>query len=85
MGHEVFTDEVDEAIARLVVAGLPNKAIAGRLGIPEGTVKWRLHRMYGRLGVQSRSRFVLQLSLGRAGPGRDDVNQTGNRNREEGT
>ena len=61
MGHEVFTDEIDETIARLVVAGLPNKAIAARLRMPEGTVKWRLHRLYGRLGVQSRSRFVLEV------------------------
>lgn len=62
MAHEVFTDEIDETIARLVVDGLPNKAIAARLRIPEGTVKWRLHRLYGRLGVQSRSRFVLEVS-----------------------
>ena len=61
MGDGVFTDEVDVAIARLVVAGLPNKAIAARLGMPEGTVKWRLHRMYGRAGVQTRTRFVLVL------------------------
>lgn len=61
MRHELFTDEVDEAIAGLVVEGLPNKAIAARLGIPEGTVKWRLHRMYGRAGVQSRTRFVLAM------------------------
>lgn len=61
MAREVFTDETDETVARLVVAGLPNKTIAARLGIPEGTVKWRLHRMYGRVGVQSRSRFVLEV------------------------
>lgn len=57
-----FTDRVDETIARLVVAGLPNKAIAARLGIPEGTVKWRLHRMYARIGVQTRSHFVLEVA-----------------------
>lgn len=61
MAHEVFTDEIDETIAYLVVAGLPNKTIAARLEMPEGTVKWRLHRMYGRVGVQSRSRFVLEI------------------------
>ena len=69
MGHEVFTDAVDETIARLVLAGLPNKAIAARLEIPEGTVKWRLHRMYGRMGVQTRSRFVLELRDALAGGG----------------
>jgi DNA-binding NarL/FixJ family response regulator len=61
MGEGVFTDEIDVAIARLVVEGLPNKAIAARVALPEGTVKWRLHRMYGRLSVQSRSRFVLEV------------------------
>ncbi|HYP23527.1 MAG TPA: helix-turn-helix transcriptional regulator [Actinomycetota bacterium] len=61
MTQAPWTDETDETIARLVVEGLPNKAIAARLGIPEGTVKWRLHRMYGRAGVQSRTRFVLVL------------------------
>ena len=62
MGDEVFADRADETIARLVVAGLPNKAIAARLGMPEGTVKWRLHRMYARAGVQTRSRFVLEVA-----------------------
>ncbi|HEV2756423.1 MAG TPA: helix-turn-helix transcriptional regulator [Actinomycetota bacterium] len=61
MAHELFTDEIDETVARMVVAGLPNKAIAARLEMPEGTVKWRLHRMYARMGVQSRTRFVLEV------------------------
>lgn len=61
MAQDAFTDETDETIARLVVAGLANKTIAARLGIPEGTVKWRLHRMYGRIGVQSRTGFVLEV------------------------
>ena len=61
MEPRIFTDELDETIARLVVSGLPNKAIARRVDVPEGTVKWRLHRLYGRLGVQTRSRFVLEV------------------------
>lgn len=61
MSDDVFTDAVDRLIARLVVEGLPNKAIAARVGLPEGTVKWRLHRMYRRAGVESRTRFVLLL------------------------
>lgn len=61
MDADVFSDEMDEAIARLVIAGLPNKGIAARTGLPEGTVKWRLHRMYQRAGVQTRTRFVLEL------------------------
>lgn len=61
MTDRLFEDELDKSIARLVVDGLPNKAIAARVKLPEGTVKWRLHRMYRRLGVPSRSRFVLEL------------------------
>lgn len=41
--------------------GESNKAIAAALGLAEGTVKWRLHRLYERLGVQSRAQFVLKL------------------------
>jgi DNA-binding NarL/FixJ family response regulator len=61
VGTDVFSDDLDRAIARLVIEGLPNKAIAARVGIPEGTVKWRLHRMYSRVGVLTRSRFVLEV------------------------
>jgi DNA-binding CsgD family transcriptional regulator len=56
-----FEDDLDRHIARLVFAGLTNKAVAARTGLPVGTVKWRLHRMYRRMGVESRSLFVLAL------------------------
>ena len=56
-----FEDEIDRRIANLVLAGESNKKIAGRVGIPEGTVKWRLHRLYGRLNVQTRTQFVIAL------------------------
>lgn len=52
---------MDRAIARMVMEGAPNKVIASRTGMPEGTVKWRLHRMYDRLGVASRTAFALAL------------------------
>lgn len=61
MTPTLFEDELDRRIAQLVFAGLPNKTVAARAGVPEGTVKWRLHRMYRRLDVASRSQFVLAL------------------------
>lgn len=54
-------DATDRAIIDLVLAGHTNKAISRRLSLPEGTVKWRLHRLYGRLGVSSRVQFALRL------------------------
>jgi DNA-binding NarL/FixJ family response regulator len=57
----VLEDELDRTITRMVLAGQTNKAIARAAGIPEGTVKWRLHRMYRRLGVSSRVAFALAL------------------------
>jgi two-component system nitrate/nitrite response regulator NarL len=41
-------------VVRLVVSGLRNKEIADRLAIREGTVKIHLHRVYEKLGVDSR-------------------------------
>jgi DNA-binding NarL/FixJ family response regulator len=57
----VFEKDVDRRIAQLVLKGQPNKAIATATGLPVGTVKWRLHRMYLELGVSSRSQFVLAV------------------------
>ena len=56
-----FEDPVDRAIARMVIEGASNKAIATETGLPEGTVKWRVHRLYERLGVGSRTSFALAL------------------------
>ena len=56
-----FNDEIDREIARMLVAGAPNKAIASKTGLALGTVKWRLHRMYTRLGVHSRTAFAMTV------------------------
>lgn len=56
-----FADELDRRIAEMVVRGAPNKAIARATGLPLGTVKWRLHRMYARLGVHSRTLFAISV------------------------
>lgn len=41
-------------VVRLVVEGLPNKAIAAKLHVSEGTVKVHLHNTYQKLEVQGR-------------------------------
>lgn len=61
MSDPLYGDETDRAIAALVLEGASNKQIATRLAIPETRVKWRLHRMYGRLGTSSRTQFALRL------------------------
>lgn len=54
-------DETDRKIVEQVLQGKANKAIAAALGIPEGTVKSRLHRIYASVGVQSRTQFVMKV------------------------
>lgn len=54
-------DEVDRRITDLVLEGRSNRAIARDVGLPEGTVKWRLHRLYRRLDVQTRVQFVNEI------------------------
>jgi ATP/maltotriose-dependent transcriptional regulator MalT len=47
-------------ILRLVAAGLSNRDIAARLAITEGTTKWHLNQVYGKLNVCSRTQAVAQ-------------------------
>ncbi|MCB0086157.1 MAG: helix-turn-helix transcriptional regulator, partial [Caldilineaceae bacterium] len=47
-------------ILPLVAAGLSNAAIAAQLVITVGTVKTHLKRIYGKLGVKSRTQAVAQ-------------------------
>jgi DNA-binding NarL/FixJ family response regulator len=46
-------------IAGLVSQGLPNKAVAERLGVREGTVKIHLHHIYRKLHVTNRTGLML--------------------------
>jgi DNA-binding NarL/FixJ family response regulator len=48
-------------IARLIAEALPNKLIARKLNITEGTVKVHLHRIYDKLGVRGRMGLLLRL------------------------
>jgi DNA-binding NarL/FixJ family response regulator len=42
-------------IVRLVCEGLSNKEIARRMGISEGTIKFRLHVIYRKLAINNRT------------------------------
>ncbi|MDQ1711056.1 MAG: Bacterial regulatory protein luxR family [Frankiaceae bacterium] len=57
--RRLVEDDTDRRIVSLVVAGEDNRAIARALGMPLGTVKWRIHRLYRRAEVTSRTQFVL--------------------------
>ena len=46
-------------VARLVAAGQRNRAIAGTLGISEGTVKMHLHNVFAKLGLESRTQLAM--------------------------
>ena len=53
----MLTERESEVVA-LVAQGLPNKLVARRLGIGEGTVKLHLHNIYRKLGIESRFQLV---------------------------
>lgn len=46
-------------ILELIAQGYINKIIASKLGLAEGTVKKRTQRIYGKLGVNSKSQAAL--------------------------
>ena len=45
-------------VLQLIAEGLPNKAIAGRLGVSEHTIKFHVNSILGKLGAQSRTEAV---------------------------
>jgi len=49
------------AVAKLILEGLPNKRIASRLNISDGTVKLHLHHIYQKLALPGRLSLVLYL------------------------
>ncbi len=48
----------EEDVVRLVARGLPNKAIAGQLGISPRTVEGHLNHVFEKVGVTSRTELV---------------------------
>lgn len=57
------------AVAKLILEGLPNKRIATRLNISEGTVKLHLHHIYQKLSLTGRMPLVLYLQQHGVVPG----------------
>ncbi|MDR5866005.1 helix-turn-helix domain-containing protein [Halomonas koreensis] len=52
----------ERAVARAVVEGNPNKAVARQLGITERTVKAHLGAVFRKLGVRDRMQLMRKLS-----------------------
>jgi DNA-binding NarL/FixJ family response regulator len=50
----------EREILELVAAGLPNKQIAARIGLTDGTVRWHLRHVYNKLHVRSRTEAALK-------------------------
>jgi DNA-binding NarL/FixJ family response regulator len=51
----------EREILELVAAGLPNKQIAARVGLTDGTVRWHLRNVYHKLHVRSRTEAALKF------------------------
>ncbi len=54
-----FTPKQKEVFEQLLL-GMPNRVIAKRLGMAEGTVKTHLHKIYQLLQVNSRAKAILK-------------------------
>ena len=48
-------------ILELLAGGLPNKEIASRMGVTDGTVRWHLRHVYHKLHVRSRTEAALKF------------------------
>ncbi len=58
--EELTTRELE--VLRLLAEGLPNKAIAIRLGISEHTIKFHVNAILGKLNVASRTEAVVRAT-----------------------
>jgi DNA-binding NarL/FixJ family response regulator len=57
----------EREILELVADGFPNKEIASRLGLSDGTVRWHLRHVYHKLHVRSRTEAALKFRSAKAG------------------
>jgi DNA-binding NarL/FixJ family response regulator len=57
----------EREILELLAAGHPNKTIADRLGLTDGTVRWHLRHVYDKLHVRSRTEAALKFRSSRVG------------------
>jgi DNA-binding NarL/FixJ family response regulator len=51
----------EHEILELLAGGFPNKEIASRLGLTDGTVRWHLRHVYHKLHVRSRTEAALKF------------------------
>lgn len=51
----------EKGILELLAEGFPNKQIADRLGLTDGTVRWHLRHVYHKLHVRSRTEAALKF------------------------
>lgn len=49
----------EKEVVLLIRDGLPNKLIASKLGISDGTVKEYLYSIFGKVGVTNRTELAL--------------------------
>jgi len=57
----------EREILELLANGFPNKKIAGRLGVTDGTVRWHLRHIYHKLHVRSRTEAALKFRSAKSG------------------
>jgi DNA-binding NarL/FixJ family response regulator len=55
----------EREILELLAAGFPNKEIAARVGLTDGTVRWHLRHVYHKLHVRSRTEAALKFLSGK--------------------
>ena len=56
----------EREILELLASGFPNKEIASRLGLTDGTVRWHLRHVYHKLHVRSRTEAALKFLSSKA-------------------
>jgi DNA-binding NarL/FixJ family response regulator len=57
----------EREILELLADGFPNKEIADRLGLTDGTVRWHLRHVYHKLHVRSRTEAALKFRSAKSG------------------
>jgi len=57
----------EHEILELLAQGFPNKEIAHRVGVSDGTVRWHLRHVYDKLHVRSRTEAALKFRSSKTG------------------
>jgi len=57
----------EKEILELLAEGFPNKQIADRMGVTDGTVRWHLRHVYNKLHVRSRTEAALKFRSSKSG------------------